>query len=378
MLKEMADAKYKVLLAELKAEILSGKYGHGQKMPSESALVRRTGFSRITVSRALHELHVAGLVQRVAGSGTFAIGPGELHEKAFLFGLLMPELGKTEILAPLCRAIADAPGAKAHALLWGNAGAGTPEQQTIALANQLIERGVDGVFFAPLEYGSNVHAINRRVMRMLQKAKVAVVLVDRRIPGLPGRAWPDLAGLNHMHAARQATEYLLQRGCKRLAFVSNASTASSVTDRQAGFEQTIREHKKAVAAKVFDLPSGSARLRRWLGNQAAGLVCVNDEVAGHVLRLLQALEIKVPGQVQVTGVDDAGYATMLSVPLTTVRQPLAAIGEAAMQLMVERLTNLARPGRALLLDGELIVRGTTAVHAIQPDAKHSKGRDPLR
>src|SRR5260370_17794044 len=122
----MGTVKYQQLFEEMKTDIASGRYRHGQKMPSEAALMNRTGMSRITVVRALRELQHAGLAERIAGSGTFARGGASLETRALLFGLLIPELGTTEIFAPICRAIPSAPPAKPHALLCGTRGPAAP------------------------------------------------------------------------------------------------------------------------------------------------------------------------------------------------------------------------------------------------------------
>src|SRR5260370_38633569 len=107
----MGTVKYQQLFEEMKTDIASGRYRHGQKMPSEAALMNRTGMSRITVVRALRELQHAGLVERIAGSGTVARGAAPLEKQAFLFGLVTPELGTTEIIPPICHAIRTAPHA---------------------------------------------------------------------------------------------------------------------------------------------------------------------------------------------------------------------------------------------------------------------------
>jgi DNA-binding LacI/PurR family transcriptional regulator len=59
---------------------------------------------------------------------------------------------------------------------------------------------------------------------------------------------------------------------------------------------------------------------------------------------------------RLVGIDDVSYASLLPVPLTTIRQPTRKIGEAAMQAMLERVQQLDLPPREILLDGELIVR----------------------
>ena len=108
--------KYQEIFEALKSDILSGRYQPGQKLPSEAALVIKSGASRITVTRAIRELQNAGLVDRVAGSGTY-VRDLEKDRKPRVFGLLIPDLGETEIFEPLCRGIVNAPEASEHALL---------------------------------------------------------------------------------------------------------------------------------------------------------------------------------------------------------------------------------------------------------------------
>ena len=358
----MTTPKYQHLFEQMKTDILSGRYRHGQKMPSEAAMMMRSGMSRITVTRAFRELQQAGLVDRIAGSGTFARGAASLETRAYLFGLLIPELGETEIFAPICRAIASAPAAKPHALLWGNAGTGSTAKQALSLAEQFVSRGVDGVFFAPLEFGADADKVNHRILRKLRRAHIATVLLDRRVSRLSSRDRADITGINHRHAAYIATEHLLRGGCRKVCFVTSGRTSSSVADRLAGFLQAVSDqHLRVHGKQNFDLASGSTELRRWIqSGKPLGIVCVNDKVAGQVLHLVDFWKLPVPQDIRLTGIDDVGFASILPVPLTTVKQPINQIGETALQLMLERIHSAAMPTREVLLDGELIVRESSA------------------
>jgi GntR family transcriptional regulator, arabinose operon transcriptional repressor len=369
MVNRMVTPKYQRVFQELKTDIASGRYRHGQKMPSEAALMHRTGMSRITVVRALRELQQAGFVERIAGSGTFARDAASLETRAFLFGLLIPELGTTEIFAPICRAIASAPAAKPHALLWGNAGATSTAKQALSLLEQFISRAVDGVFFAPLEFGRDADRINHRILRQLRKAKIATVLLDRRVSRLSSRDRADLTGLNHRHAAYVATEHLLRAGCRKLCFVTSQSISSSVVDRQAGFHQAIADSGIGGATTAhFDLESDPRMFRRWVrGGASRGVVCVNDQVAGRILQLAAVWKLSVPEDFRLTGIDDVGYASIVPVPLTTVKQPIEQIGQTALQLMLERIHSPDRPTREVLLDGELMVRRSSQLESTTPN-----------
>ena len=87
-------------------------------------------------------------------------------------------------------------------------------------------------------------------------------------------------------------------------------------------------------------------------------VCVNDLTAGVLVQNALALGLRVPQDLRVTGIDDAGYARLLPVPLTTLRQPCREIGLAAMAAMQERLHRPTMPVRDILLECQLIVRAS--------------------
>jgi GntR family transcriptional regulator len=72
----------------LRADILGGAVGPGDRLPSESALIERFRVSRITVRQALAELQSSGLVQTVNGKGSFVTRPGRGEAHGPLVGVL--------------------------------------------------------------------------------------------------------------------------------------------------------------------------------------------------------------------------------------------------------------------------------------------------
>src|SRR6478672_7915858 len=134
--------KYQQVLESIKNDILCGRYQPGQKLPSEAALVKRFGTSRITVGRALRELRQAGLIQSHAGSGSYV--EARSSDEGLLFGLLIPNMGNTEIFGPICQGMSEAPQARKNALLWGNIAPDpeTKDEQTWSLCQQYIGKKV--------------------------------------------------------------------------------------------------------------------------------------------------------------------------------------------------------------------------------------------
>lgn len=357
-----AKPKYRKLFEKLKTDILAGRYKPGRKLPSEAALVTQTGNSRITVGRAIRELQNAGLVDRVAGSGTYVRDVSKDDRRPRLFGLLIPDLGETEIFEPICRGIANAPEAGEHALLWGHAEEGAGKaQQAWALCQQYIARSVSGVFFAPLEFEIDADKVNHRILRALSKARVPVILLDRRTSVAPERHRPDLVAINNRQAGYIATEHLIKLGCNRIAFLGYHGAAPTIADRMAGYREALAAHGLRPATDaVMDVRSGGELSLSWSGRSRPdsldAFVCLNDRLAGQLMHIFRARKVRIPEDIRLVGIDDVSYASLLPVPLTTVRQPAREIGEAALRAMLDRVHRPDLPPRDILLDGELVVR----------------------
>jgi len=71
-----SEPRHRRISRELLTEIANGKYGPGDRLPSEAQLCQKFGVSRPTVGRALRELQEQGLIDRRVGSGTFVRAPG--------------------------------------------------------------------------------------------------------------------------------------------------------------------------------------------------------------------------------------------------------------------------------------------------------------
>lgn len=345
--------KYQELIDSISNDIASGRYQPGQKLPSEAALVKKFNTSRITVGRAFRELQQKGLIERIAGSGSYV--RGELS-RGLLFGLLIPDLGETEIFDPICHGIANAPEAGDHALLWGHTDplVTSKAEQCWRLCQQFISRKVSGVFFAPLEFENDAIKTNRRILNAFKEANVPVVLLDRRPTSAPERLRADLVGLNNGQAGYIATEHLIQLGCKKIGFIAYQAAESTVAGRMAGYREALQKYGLKEPA-VMELGSDD-RVTDSPPDELEAFVCVNDYVAGVLMHAFQSRGVQIPGDIRLVGIDDVRYASLLPVPLTTVRQPCPSIGQAAMQAMLERLNHPKAPGREVLFDGELIIR----------------------
>lgn len=361
---------HRAIYEELLGEIQAGVYGPGERLPSEALLCERFGASRITVAKAFQTLQNEGMVVRRPGSGTYVEMPS--RSDSLQFGLLIPDLGTTEIFEPICQGIMHSPAAKSHSLSWGHS-TGKERDPILAmeeLCRQYIAQKVSGVFFAPSEHSEVMYEGNLKIATILRQAGIPVVLLDRCFEPYPDRSEFDLVGIDNHRAGFVLARHLLQAGAKRIVFATRQNSAPTVDARIAGCRQAIhasgsRWEAAVVSGDFEDAHFVKEMLRR---EKPDGILCSNDVTAARLMQTLISLGVEIPGEVMMAGVDDVRYARFLPKPLTTIRQDCAGIGAAAMGAMISRLQQPEQPVRDIYLRFDLVVRASTCGKAAADSA----------
>ncbi len=359
---ETDQPKYRFIFKSLKESIRSGMYAQGARLPSESELVKRFGVSRMTIVKAIKELQRLGLVTRRIGSGTYVTAIAVECNR--LFGLLIPELGQTEIFEPICQGMANFPLTSKHSLLWGNMyGAIKPKAEAAEeLCHQYISQHVSGVFFAPLELLPGMDEVNRRITDAFDQANIPVVLLDRCYFPYPARSKYDLVGIDNRRTAYSATEHLVDCGAKRIAFFGRRLSASTVDARIAGYREALFTYKQSHQLCSEELAfRGDAededQVRAILDqHRPDAFLCANDYTAANLMQTLLKLGRRIPDEIRIVGIDDVKYASLLPIPLTTQHQPCLHIGRVAMSTMLDRIENPDLPTRDISLSCRLVIR----------------------
>ena len=136
--------------------------------------------------------------------------------------------------------------------------------------------------------------------------------------------------------------------------------------------QAMQDHglvvpESNVTTGLFDVQSGYQCARKLLrkNTRPSAIFASNDEMAAGTLSAAQELAIGIPQHLSVAGFDDAPIARSIWPKLTTVRQPLRAMGEKAVELLEQHIRcagdNIDEtPQTFELLDYELIIRQSTA------------------
>jgi DNA-binding LacI/PurR family transcriptional regulator len=277
---------------------------------------------------------------------------------------LIPGLRTTEIFEIICGELANFGRGSEYTFLWG--GSTHPRQDQDGsrehareICDQFIERRVTGVFFAPFELTVGKDEINRHISGRLGEACIPVVLLDRDLAPFPQSSRFDVIGLDNVAAGYMLAEHLIKLGCQRLAFMMRPLSAPTVERRYAGVREALARHKIEILPDWLQI--GNPQDEKFVCSTMAGkkwdaVICANDLTAAQLVRTLETSSYHVPQDIRVVGFDDAKYATLVSVPLTTIQQPCKDIAAIAFQTMLSRIAAPTLPARNILLPPRLVVR----------------------
>lgn len=348
----------------LRREILAGKFAEREKFPSEESLRRRFKTSRNTLRLALSRLKESGFIETRNGAGTFLSTTA--RNMTGRLGLIIPSIAGGEISPPICAAISDAAQENGYSLLFGSSSSPDPkvrESRAIALAHEYVEQHVAGVFLEPIERTDNPESVSREIIRILSANHIPVALLDRDIVEPPKRSDFDVIGLDNVQIGYRLASHMLKQGARHICFCALPCSAPTIKLRLQGVKLSVLDaglpwtSSNVCIADCDDMKA----LRRLFAsrNPPDAIICGNDITAISLLKSLASMNVKVPHDCLVAGVDDVRLAALSNPPLTTVRQPCRDIGRAAVFALLERIRNPSLPPRQILLDAPLVIRKST-------------------
>lgn len=188
-------------------------------------------------------------------------------------------------------------------------------------------------------------------------------------------------------AAKEMTKHLLDLGHRRFGFIKGHPNHIASHDRERGFLAAIVEHGlkpsevAAVEQGYFTYRSGLAAAERLLADPhpPTAIFASNDDMAAATISVAHRRHMIVPEDLSVVGFDDTSLATTVWPELTTVRQPISAMAEAALDMLLADIRARRAGGRCdtneIVLEHEMIVRESTAAAIVVPE-KSRKARTP--
>ena len=168
--------------------------------------------------------------------------------------------------------------------------------------------------------------------------------------------------LNNFDDAYRATKHLIDLGHTRILHVAGPATFFEAVDRKAGYEAAMKDSKLKSLSKVgeWSMDSGYeiSKSTNYQAGNITAIFAASDHIALGVLRDCHERKIQVPNQLSIIGFDDLPEAGFSWPPLTTMRQDFQAIGEGALQMLLEKL-NEEKSLKVSPLISTLVERETT-------------------
>jgi LacI family transcriptional regulator len=188
-----------------------------------------------------------------------------------------------------------------------------------------------------------------------------IVLVDEDVPGVNA---PAIFANNYMGGC-QATQYLIDLGHRRIAFITGSMNLLSSKDRLRGFCETLKKNdlepdRKLIKEGDYTYESGyeaGKQLLRKSGDDFTAIFCSDDLMAFGVMQAIRKKGMKVPDDYSIVGFDDMYFSSISSPLLTTVAQPVKEMAFRAFVALKEQISGeFFQEKKHQFLDTQLIVR----------------------
>src|SRR5215470_11057088 len=236
-------------------------------------------------------------------------------------------------------------------------------------------------FFLTVVHRHDPDLLDRYAQILSERGVEGFITVDmqlREAPSLPTVAvaghkdFPGVTNivLDHHHAAHVALRHLIDLGHKDIAFMKGASFSSDSEVRWSAIEEAAKDLGIEILPELtvqIDINDATPQLGYPFAKQLlerrepfTALFAYNDLSALGAIRAFQEAGLRVPQDVSVVGFDDIQGAAYNTPSLTTVRQPLARMGQIAAQTLLERIENSQDEPKEIAVEPELIVRESTS------------------
>ena len=358
---------------QLRRLIVSERWGHGERIPTETQLARHLDISRTTVRIALQRLEVEGMIKRAAGRGTFVIWQTQDQTGSRSIGYITHSF-HNEIHNVLLGSAETELRSAGYQVIFSNA---TALSEEATVLDQLLEENIGGlIIWASAQPAEETVAI----LREYQRRAIPIVFLDRRVEGIEA----DYVASENFEGAYNLAAHLIDLGHENIVqLMPNIDGLLPVDERHRGYVAAVTDHGlpayapwkinpperqefhetdiySLVGEKSQQIIEQVVQLMNVVETKPTAIACINDILAIITISALQKIGIKVPDDVSVVGFDDISMASHIGVPLTTVSQDAYELGKSASKILLERLGGDQSAPRCYTVPTRLRIRASTA------------------
>jgi LacI family transcriptional regulator len=221
----------------------------------------------------------------------------------------------------------------------------------------MLRQRVDGVIIGPTGY-------NEKNLKKLIEQDIPVVLVDRDFPELD----VNRVIINNFQGGYDGARHLLELGHRQIGVIGAHEYSGSRAQRTRGLLQAVADIAPSSTPTLvltnrlqqFDQGYDTTRQLVEENPHLTAIFALTDVLAVGALRAASELGLRVPHDISIMGFDDISLASFVVPPLTTVAQPIYAIGETAANILLRRIDDSNQPTETITFETELVIRESTA------------------
>jgi LacI family transcriptional regulator len=336
-------------------------------MTSITSVAKRAGVSITTVSRVLNNSsHPVGLevrerVLEAAKSLNYspsALARAMVTQNTHIIGVIVGD-ASDPYFATIVRGIADTARAEGYLTLICNSDR-IPDVE-LEFARLLRDYRADGVIFAGggLTDPTYLEEI-KGILAWFKAHHAPVVVLGNHLFDSPQ------VNIDNAGATRDMTEYLVQLGHRRIAYITGPAGLTTSEMRLDGYRQVLVKHGLELEPELvfrgdFTYESGREAAEFFLGQETlpTAFFAANDISAIGCLAALKERGIKIPEQVSVAGFDNVASTQYTDPQLTTVDVPMREMGVVVVRQVLNAIKSEAPIDSLHLLPHKLIIRGSS-------------------
>jgi len=203
------------------------------------------------------------------------------------------------------------------------------------LIYSMLNRQVDGLIIASTQK-------NEEEILKLREANFPFVLIDRYYPDIK----TNYVIVDNLGGTKNMTTHLLGNGRKKIGFISIKSKLDALLQRRLGYEIALTENGCEVDSSIIkelDPFAYQNEMKGAIKDMVQGLhkidaiVFTTHYLAASGLRELKLMSIEVPAEVAIISFDELGAFDLVEPPITTSKQPVDAIGNQAVEILVNEI-----------------------------------------
>lgn len=323
MLDRNSQTPLYIQLAQLiRQKIESGEIRPGDKLMSESEMIKTYSLGRLTIREALSILENEGLIIKQHGVGSFCKQNHSLKKKKINVLLDTEDLYFIPYyLNSICRILESE---NIEVIL------GDTQDDVLTICNileDIVANGSDGVIIQPTSENETPPKRLVDCFKNLEDNGIPYIMVDNKF----GKITSSYVMMDEFEAGRLAAQYLKSLGHQNCCMVCHAGYRDS-DQRLAGFMSEFDEEPYLIN-KPKNMLDEVKRMRE-IHPEITGIFCYNDIYARNFYRAVQSLGLSIPEDYSVVSTDNTVVASTLEPSLTSIAHPKTEVGKAAANAMI--------------------------------------------